>query len=218
MIEIKNLSVQQDNIPILRNINLFVEAGEFIFLKGNSGSGKSTLLKILYKDWLSYQGELYIDKNLIKTTPAFKIRRLIGTIFQNFELLDKKTAFENVVLAGEVLGKNEKIIQKEALHLLERVGLSGKEDRFPNQLSGGEQQRVAIARALLNRPKILLADEPTGNLDNENALNIIHLLKEICLENHITMLIVTHSKELIRTFPSRTLLMNEGEVTNYEHN
>jgi cell division transport system ATP-binding protein len=217
VISIKNLNVQKDNIPILKNINLSVEAGEFLFLKGDSGSGKSTLLKILYKDWLNYQGELYIDRSLIKTTPTFKVRRLIGTIFQNFELLDKKTTIENIVLAGEILGKNEKLIHKEALRLLERVGLGGKENRYPYQLSGGEQQRVAIARALLNRPKILLADEPTGNLDNENALNVIHLLKEICLENHITMLIVTHSEELIRTFPSRTLLMKEGEVSNYEH-
>jgi cell division transport system ATP-binding protein len=142
---------------------------------------------------------------------------MVGTIFQSFELLERKTAVENVALAGEVLGKNETEIKNEAMNLLYKVGLKGKEDRFPHQLSGGEQQRVAIARALLNRPLVLLADEPTGNLDPKNAVKIMELLQEINQKEGITMLIVTHSKDLVDSFSARTLHMVDGQVKDSEY-
>lgn len=124
----------------------------------------------------------------------------MGTVFQSFELLERKTALENVALAGQVLGRKHENIVNEAVNLLGKVGLKGKEERFPHQLSGGEKQRVAIARSLLNRPKVLLADEPTGNLDPKNAVKIMELLQEINKEEGITMLIVTHSQEPIKGY------------------
>jgi cell division transport system ATP-binding protein len=166
----------------------------------------------LYRDLENYEGEIWINEKPLKRTPKYLTRRTVGTIFQSFELLDRKTAMENVALAGEVLGKNDTEIKSEATLLLDKVGLKGKEDRFPHQLSGGEQQRVAIARALLNRPKVLLADEPTGNLDPKNAVKIMELLQEINQKEGITMLIVTHSKELVDAFSARTLHMVDGQV------
>lgn len=212
MIQIKNVSKSYNQNKILNNINLTIFKGEFVFLKGSSGSGKSTLLKLLYREIDQFAGDISVDGKQIQLIPKYETRRIVGTIFQSFELLERKTALENVALAGEVVGRKESEIQKEALSLLKKVGLEGKEHHFPTQLSGGEQQRVAIARALLNRPRILLADEPTGNLDSENALKIIGVLKQLNKKEKITMFIVTHSDELVRAFPSRTLVMSEGEV------
>jgi cell division transport system ATP-binding protein len=217
MIKIEKLHKMYNETPVLKGLNLRIKPGEFVFLQGESGSGKSTLLKILYRDLEEFEGEILIQGKPINQMPKYMTRRVMGTIFQSFELLDRKTAFENVVLAGEVLGKNEAEIEKEATALLSQVGLKGKEDRFPHQLSGGEQQRVAIARALLNRPKVILADEPTGNLDPTNALKIMELLQEINQKEGITMLIVTHSQELVRAFSTRTLHMTDGQVRDSEY-
>jgi cell division transport system ATP-binding protein len=217
MIKIENLSKAYNGNPVLKRLSLHVKPGEFVFLQGESGSGKSTLLKILYRDLNEFEGQILIEDTPIHIMPKYLTRRIVGTIFQSFELLERKTAMENVVLAGEVLGKNETDITKKAINLLDQVGLKGKEDRFPHQLSGGEQQRVAIARALLNQPKVLLADEPTGNLDPKNALKVMELLKHINEKEGITMLIVTHSQELVRAFPARTLLMEDGQVMENEY-
>jgi cell division transport system ATP-binding protein len=217
MIKIENLSKSYNGDPVINGLNLHIRAGEFIFLQGQSGSGKSTLLKLLYRDLEYYDGEIFIQDQPLKRMPRYLTRRMVGTIFQSFELLERKTAVENVALAGEVLGKNETEIKNEAMNLLDKVGLKGKEDRFPHQLSGGEQQRVAIARALLNRPQVLLADEPTGNLDPKNAVKIMELLQEINQKEGITMLIVTHSKELVDSFSARTLHMVDGQVKDSEH-
>lgn len=217
MIKIENLSKSYNGDPVIKGLNLHIKAGEFIFLQGESGSGKSTLLKLLYRDLENYEGEISIEGNPLKRIPKYLTRRMVGTIFQSFELLERKTAMENVALAGEVLGENETKIKSEAIHLLDKVGLKGKEDRFPHQLSGGEQQRVAIARALLNRPQVLLADEPTGNLDPKNAVKIMQLLQEINQIEEITMLIVTHSKELVDAFSVRTLQMMDGQVKDSEY-
>jgi cell division transport system ATP-binding protein len=203
--------------PIIRGMDLHIDKGEFVFLQGSSGSGKSTLLKLIYRDIEQFEGEILVSGSLINRMPRFELRRLVGVIFQSHELLERKTALENVALAGEVVGREEAEIRKEAVHLLERVGLAKKIHLFPHQLSGGEQQRVAIARALLNRPQVLLADEPSGNLDYENAVNIIQLLREINREDHITMLIVTHADELVRQFPARTLIMNHGRLIEFDH-
>lgn len=217
IINIVNLFKAYNGNPVINGMNVSLKAGEFVFLQGASGSGKSTLLKLLYRELEEFDGEIFVEGKSLKQTPKYVTRRAVGTIFQSFELLDRKTVLENVALAGEVLGKNEREIKKQALHLLHQVGLKGKEERFPHQLSGGEQQRVAIARALLNRPKVLLADEPTGNLDPENAVKILELLKEINQNEGITMLIVTHSQELVRAFPARTLQMINGKVRQVEH-
>jgi len=212
LLTLKNVQTTYGEQTILNGIDLAINEGEFVFLTGQSGSGKSTLLKLLYRELETYQGEIYIGTDLLKSMPKYQTRRMIGTIFQTYELLPQKNALENVMLAGEVVGRNEKEIEKEALELLDKVGLKGKEKRFPHQLSGGEQQRVAIARSLLNRPKILLGDEPTGNLDPKNAQNIMELLKEINEKENITMLIVTHSTELLEKFPSKILVIEEGKV------
>lgn len=217
MIRIENVSKDYKGIPVIQGADLHIKEGEFVFLQGESGSGKSTLLKILYRDVEDFQGQVLIGNEPIKQMPRYQTRRIVGTIFQSFELLERKTALENVALAGEVLGKNETDIMNESMNLLDQVGLKGKEERFPYQLSGGEQQRVAIARALLNRPKILLADEPTGNLDSGNGLKIMGLLKEVNEKERITMVVVTHSLELVRAFPARTFHMADGKVKECEY-
>jgi cell division transport system ATP-binding protein len=212
MIIIENLNHSYNGMPVLKGVNLEIKKGELVFLQGSSGSGKSTLLKILNGYTENFEGEIFFEDVSIKNMKKFELRRLTGTIYQSFELLERKTALENVCLAGEVLGKRPSDIMKQANDLFEQVGLRGKEDRYPAQLSGGEQQRVAIARALLNKPKILLADEPTGNLDPENALMIMQLFSQINKKDGLTMLIVTHSRELVKAFSCRKLRMEEGDV------
>jgi cell division transport system ATP-binding protein len=217
MISINGLHKSYGNTPIIQGLDFQLQTGEFVFLQGSSGSGKSTLLKLVYRDVEPFVGEINVEDKSIMQIPKHELRRLVGVVFQSHELLERKTVFENVALAGEVVGRKQEDIRKESFYLLERVGLSGKMQAYPNQLSGGEQQRVAIARALLNRPKVLLADEPSGNLDYENGVNIIKLLKEINQEDHITMLIVTHSNDLVREFPSRTLTMTNGRLSELDH-
>lgn len=212
MLSIENVNKKYKDQNVLHDVNLNIEKNEFVFLRGLSGSGKTTLLKILYKEINDYKGKIQLEGKPFERLPRHEVRRTISTIFQSFELLERKTALENVVLAGEVLGRKSKEIHEEAMKLLEQVGLKGKEHRFPNELSGGEQQRVAIARALLNKPKLLMADEPTGNLDPETATSIMSLLKEINEKNEITMLIVTHSDELVKQFPGRVVYIEKGVI------
>lgn len=212
MIQMKRVHKTYNGNIILDDLSLAIKAGEFVFLNGESGSGKSTLLKLLYRDILPDKGEIWINGQTTNMTPRYLTRRQVGTIFQSYELLDRKTILENVSLAGEIIGRKEIEIKSEAAKLIEKVGLKGKENYFPDQLSGGEQQRVAIARALLNRPKVLLADEPTGNLDDNNSIKMMELLKDLNTLEGITMLIVTHSMELTQMFSKRTILMKEGKV------
>lgn len=212
MIQMIRVEKSYGAIPVLNDVNFKIEQGEFVFLKGGSGSGKSTLLKILYRDIEDYEGEVRLLGQPLKQLPRYMSRRVAGTIFQSFELLPRKTVYENIALAGEVVGRGEQDIREEAISLMDKVGLSDKAERFPHELSGGEQQRVAIARALLNRPQILLADEPTGNLDPDNALAILELLKQLNESEGITMLIVTHAEELTRRFIARTLYVRGGRV------
>jgi cell division transport system ATP-binding protein len=212
MIQMTHVEKSYRSIPVLTDVNFSIRRGEFVFLKGGSGSGKSTLLKILYRDIEDYGGDVLLNGQSLRSMSRYESRRITGTIFQTFELLDRKTVYENVALAGEVLGRSEQEIREETMSLLGKVGLSGKEDRFPHELSGGEQQRVAIARALLNKPLVLLADEPTGNLDPDNAENILELLKQFNEAEGITMLIVTHAEELTRRMAARTLYVRGGRV------
>ncbi len=212
MIVIRELVKRYDDKVVLDHVNLTLKVGEFAFLQGKSGCGKTTLLKLLYKEVTDFTGSIHIDGISIDELPKYELRRKMGIIFQSFQLLERKTVMENVLLAGEVLGKDLHDIQPEAVRLLKRVGLAEQHHHYPHQLSGGEQQRVAIVRALLNRPKLLLADEPTGNLDTQTAMEMLQLLKELHEEENMTMLIVTHSEQLMEAFPSKTFMMEAGKV------
>lgn len=197
MIQMTNVEKSYGDLHVLRHLHFSLNYGEFAFLRGRSGSGKSTLLKLLYRELEADTGDILIDGTAICDVPKFELRRKMGIIFQSYELIEQKTVFENVLLAGKVLGRPFAEMEEEALRLLERVGLKDKRDFFPAQLSGGQQQRVAIVRALLNKPKLLLADEPTGNLDSETANEIMALLYELHKEEQVAMLIVTHAEQLL---------------------
>ncbi|MFC5701245.1 cell division ATP-binding protein FtsE [Cohnella faecalis] len=212
MIAIDGLNLNYGERIVLRNLCFRLGEGELVILQGRSGSGKSTLLKLLYREIPHFYGSILLDGTCIKTMPKHVIRRKLGVIFQSFELLERKTALENVALAGEVTGMPAKEIASRAEALLDRVGLTGQENSYPHELSGGEQQRVAIARALLNRPKILLADEPTGNLDGETAADMLSLLKTLQDETGMAMLLVTHADLLASMPEARLISMENGRI------
>ena len=211
MIRIADVSKHYEDLEVLRNIHFQLNKGEFAFLRGRSGSGKSTLLKLLYREMDVDGGLIEINGTPIHAVEKFELRRQMGIIFQSYELIDQKTVLENVTLAGRVLGRPPQDIESEAMRLLERVGLAEKLNAFPMQLSGGQQQRVAIVRALLNKPSLLLADEPTGNLDSETADEIMTLLYELHKEENIAMLIVTHSEKLLAS-GARCWVMEDGKL------
>lgn len=211
MIRIANVSKRYGDDEVLHNIDFQLQEGEFSFLCGRSGSGKSTLLKLLYREIEVDEGLIEINGRPINAMKKFEVRRQMGIIFQSFELIEQKTVMENIVLAGRVLGRPLHEIETEATRLIERVGLADKINAFPPQLSGGQQQRVAIVRALLNKPSLLLADEPTGNLDHETSDEIMALLYELHKEENITMLIVTHSERLFAS-GERCWMMKEGRL------
>ncbi|MDQ0273725.1 cell division ATP-binding protein FtsE [Cytobacillus purgationiresistens] len=211
MIFIRNLNKIYNNTNVINNLDLQIEKGDFVFLHGKSGSGKSTLLKILTKEVRGWSGKITVDSQDLNKVATYNIRRKISVIYQSFELLQEKTVYENISLAGHVVGKTNKDIHNRTTLLIEKVGLKGKENLYPKNISGGEQQRVAVARALLNKPEIILADEPTGNLDTENAYHIIRLLKQLN-EEGVTVLIVTHDLELVKSFPAKIIIMSEGKV------
>ncbi|XXM71419.1 cell division ATP-binding protein FtsE [Lysinibacillus sphaericus] len=211
MIFIQDLNKSFSGEKVIDSLDLNIKQGDFVFLLGKSGSGKSTLLKILTKEIRDWTGKIFIGGEDLSKAAPYKIRRKIGMIYQSFELLQEKSVYENIILAGQVVGRPIKDIKQHALSLIEHIGLQGKEHYYPNKLSGGEQQRVAVARALLNRPEIILADEPTGNLDAENAYQILQLLKELNNEG-VTVLMVTHDQELAKKFPAKIVMMREGKV------
>ncbi|MGN1386516.1 MAG: cell division ATP-binding protein FtsE [Bacillus sp. (in: firmicutes)] len=212
VIRLRNVSKSYQNTPVLEQINGHLAHGEFAFLHGRSGSGKSTLLKLLYRDIEADHGTIEIEGQNILHIPKHLLRRKIGVIFQSFELLEKKTVFENVALAGQILGRHRTEIAHEAQRLLERVGLANKKDAYPNELSGGQQQRVAVVRALLNKPKLILADEPTGNLDRETAFEVMELLYELHKEEKLAMLVVSHSTELMKAIQAKHFVMEAGKM------
>lgn len=198
MIEIRNISKTYDNgSKALKDIDIRIQDGEFVFIMGRSGSGKSTLIRLLLKEAEPTSGRIVVnDMDLQKMPRRYipKYRRRLGVVFQDFRLLKDRTVFENVAFAQRVVGASPRKIREEVPRMLKLVGLSSKYKSFPHQLSGGEQQRVAIARALINRPEVLLADEPTGNLDHENAAEIMKLLERINALG-TTVVVVTHSQE-----------------------
>ena len=200
--------------PALRNINLEIAKGEFVFLVGQSGSGKSTFLRLILREYRPTKGTLYVAGKNLSTLNQWKVpalRRQIGTVFQDFRLLPGKTVYENVAFALQVIGKPSRVIREVVPATLQLVGLEGKENRLNEQLSGGEQQRVAIARAFVNRPKILIADEPTGNLDPETSVGIMKLLDRIN-RTKTTVIMATHDSSIVDQMRRRVLELRTGEL------
>ena len=215
MIKLEHVSKSYSaGIPALNDVSLNIEEGEFVFVVGDSGSGKSTLIKLLLKELEPTEGTITINGrklNKIRRRQIPKFRRNIGVVFQDFRLLKDRNIYDNVAFAQKVIGESNRSIKKNVPKLLSMVGLAAKYRSYPRQLSGGEQQRVAIARALINKPKILLADEPTSNLDANNAWEIMKLMEEIN-EQGTTVVVVTHNLEIVKAMNKRVITMQKGVV------
>ena len=215
MIRFKEVYKTYENgTKAIRGINLDIDDGEFVFLVGPSGSGKSTLIKLITGEICATNGLVEVngfDMTRIKRRQMPKLRRTLGVVFQDFRLIDKKTVFENVAFAMRVVGAPIKEIKPRVEYVLELVGLADHADSYPLELSGGEQQRVAIARALVNNPSVIIADEPTGNIDPARSLEIMRLLEQIN-ELGTTVLVVTHEKELVNRFAKRVVVIDSGRL------
>ncbi len=204
--------------PALNGIDLHIKPGEFVFIVGDSGSGKSTMIKLLLRELVPTSGEISVmgyDLLRIRHRKIPKFRRNLGIVFQDFRLLKDRNVYENVAFAQRIVQTPGKEIKRNVPSILATVGLAGKYKAKPRQLSGGEQQRVAIARALVNRPSILLADEPTGNLDPKNSWEIMKLLEQIN-ENGTTVLVVTHNREIVNAMQKRVVTMKKGIIVSDE--
>src|SRR5213082_598829 len=216
MIKLENVTkVYKGDVVALRDANADIQKGEFVFLVGPSGSGKSTMLRLLNKEETPERGQIFVAGKDIGQLSHWKVpylRRNIGSVFQDFKLLTNKTVFENVAFALEVIGRPKHVIRQQVPAVLELVGLAGKQDRFPHQLSGGEQQRVSVARAFVNRPLILLADEPTGNLDPATSEGIMRLLDRIN-KTGTTVVMATHDSHIVDSMRRRVIELEEGKVT-----
>jgi cell division transport system ATP-binding protein len=215
MIELEHVSKSfSEGIPALNDVSLHISEGEFVFVVGDSGSGKSTLIKLLLKELEPTSGSITINNQNIRRIPHRKVpyfRRNIGCVFQDFRLLKDRTVYDNVAFALRVVGASSRSIRQKVPVMLSMVGLAAKYRSFPRQLSGGEQQRVAIARALVNNPRILLADEPTGNLDNNNAWEIMNLL-EMINSRGTTVVVVTHNMDIVQAMGKRVITIQKGTV------
>lgn len=214
VIEFSNVTVAYDYEPVLNNVNFSLENGEFVYLIGHTGAGKSSFLRLIYRDLLPDEGTVNvadINVNTIADKQVPHLRRRLGIVFQDFQLLPDRTVYENVAFALEVTGQKKSYIKQRVLEVLGLVGLSHKRKNMPNDLSGGEQQRVVIARALANEPRILLADEPTGNLDPSASKEIMELLKQIN-NRGMAVLMVTHDYDTVKKFPFKTLKLENGEI------
>ena len=210
----KVYTIYDDDFMALNGVNLDIKAGEFVSLVGPSGAGKSTLLRLLTREISPNEGEVSLDGVNLAGLSANDIpllRRKIGTIFQDFKLLSNKNAFENVAFALEVCGASPEEIEADVPKVLSIVGLAKKINSFPHQMSGGEKQRLAIARALIHRPKIILADEPTGNLDMVNSYDVVNLLKKIN-ELGTTVILATHNREIVNFVGRRVISMEKGKI------
>jgi cell division transport system ATP-binding protein len=216
LIRFENVTkVYSNDVVALRDVNLEIAKGEFVFLIGPSGSGKSTFLKLLLRDEIATHGEVMVAGRDIGKLSNWKVptlRRNIGCVFQDYKLLPTKTVYENVAFALEVLGRPRSDIESRVPPILELVGLTGKTDAFPTELSGGEQQRVSIARAFINRPLILLADEPTGNLDPATTVGIMRLLDRINRQAGTTVVMATHDQRIVDAMRRRVLELDRGTL------
>ncbi len=220
IITLENVSkaYSTNGAPALNGVDLRIKKGEFVFIIGDSGSGKSTMIKLLLKELTATDGKIMVmgqDLNKIRHRKIPKYRRNLGIVFQDFRLLKDRNVYENVAFAQRIIQVPNKDIKRNVPSILATVGLAGKYKARPRQLSGGEQQRVAIARALVNRPAILLADEPTGNLDPDTTWEIMKLLEQIN-ENGTTILMVTHNREIVDTMKKRVVTMKKGVIVSDE--
>ena len=204
--------------PAVNEISLHVDRGEFVFIVGDSGSGKSTLIRMLLKELEPTSGTITVGGRVLSTMKRKQIpqyRRRVGVVFQDFRLLEDRNVYENVAFAQRAVGVSGRKLKKRVPEVLRQVGLAEKYKSYPHQLSGGEQQRVAIARAIVNKPDVLLADEPTGNLDPTNSYEVMKLLDEIN-EGGTTVLVVTHNRELVNQFKKRVITMKRGLIAHDE--
>lgn len=219
MIELENVTMTYPGgMTALKNVNINIEKGEFVFIVGSSGSGKTTLIKLLLKELDPTSGSIRVagyNYKTIKRKNIPKVRRKIGVVFQNFRLLKDRTIYENVAFAQRVIQTPARYIRRRVPAMLTLVGLADKYKSYPKELSGGEQQRVALARAIVNRPDILLADEPTGNLDPKTSEEIMSLLEEINSRG-TTVLVVTHNKDIVNSMKKRVLTMHNGVIISDE--
>ena len=215
MIDLVNVTkTYETGTHALNGIDMHIDDGEFVFLVGPSGSGKSTIIKLLTAELKPTSGSVLVNGYQLESIKRASIpymRRTLGVIFQDFRLIENKTVYENVAFAMRVIGAAPKEIKKRVPYVLELVGLKGMEDRYPDELSGGEQQRVAIARALVNNPSTIVADEPTGNLDPNRSLEIMTLLERINALG-TTVVVVTHERDLVNHFDKRVIMIDHGQV------
>ena len=216
LIRINNVKKQYKNgVTAIADLNLTIKKGDFAFIIGGSGSGKSTLIKMLYREEKPTMGEINvggINVARLKNRKVYKLRRKLGIVFQDYRLLPKQNVYENVAFALEVIGAPKEEIRKKTLKAIEMVGLKSKVHNLPNQLSGGEQQRVAIARAIVNNPKLLLCDEPTGNLDPKMSKEIMDILEDINKKLGTTIIMATHDKEIVNRMKKRVVALKSGRL------
>ena len=215
-IELKNVfKVYENGVTALADTNISIEKGEFVFIIGQSGSGKSTLTKLLYREEKPNKGDVFvggINVGKLKNGNVYKLRRKIGVVFQDFKLLPKLTVYENIAYPLESYGENQNEIRKKVILATERDGLKDKLRSFPNQLSGGEQQRVCIARAIVNDPKLIICDEPTGDLDPKISQEIMEVLSKINEELGSTIIMATHDKEIVNKMKKRVVCIHNGVI------
>ena len=216
MVQMENVTkiYESVNTLALDSVDLRINEGEFVFLVGPSGSGKSTIMKLITGEIRPTSGKIVVNNfnmTTIRRSKLPKVRRTLGVIFQDYRLIENMTVYENVAFVMRVVGASSREIRKRVPYVLELVGLEGREKRYPNELSGGEQQRVAIARALANNPRMIVADEPTGNLDPTRSLELMLLFEKIN-EMGTTILVVTHEKELVNAFSKRVVTIDGGHV------
>ena len=209
----------KNGVNAVYDMNLDIKKGEFVFVIGASGSGKSTLIKMLYREERPTNGEIYvggINVAKVKNNKVYKLRRKIGIVFQDYKLLPKLTVYENVAFALEIYGLPTNEVKRKVLKALDLVGLKSKTKSYPNQLSGGQQQRVAIARAIVNSPKLLICDEPTGNLDPDTSLEVMKVIEKIN-DLGTTVVMATHDREMVNKMKKRVVLLDNGKlVKDYE--
>ncbi len=215
VVALNNITVSYEHRVVLDDINFHLENGEFVYLIGETGAGKSSFLRLIYRDLIPTQGSVQVadmEVNTLTTKTVPLLRRRLGIVFQDFQLLPDRNIYDNVAFAMKVTGEKKDYIKQRVLEVLTMVGLSHRRNNMPEDLSGGEQQRVVIARALANEPRILLADEPTGNLDPEASASIMELLQKIN-NRGMAVLMVTHDYDTVRDFPHRTLKLKDGKIS-----
>ena len=220
LIRIKNVEKKYKNgVTAIYDLSLDIEKGSFSFVIGGSGSGKSTLIKMLYREEKPTKGQIIVgglDVAKLKNKKVYKLRRKLGIVFQDYRLLPKLTVYENVAFALEVIGAKKDEIRVKVLKALEDVGLKNKIHNYPDQLSGGEQQRVAIARAIVNDPKLLLCDEPTGNLDPDMSMEIMRVLEDINNNRGTTIIMATHDRDIVNTMKKQVITLKEGRLVSFK--